>query len=57
MRLIDIGSGTYVNIDLTISVYKLYNEFHLEINDFSRSHYYISEEAYNLILNYGKAEV
>ena len=57
MRLIDIGNGTYVNIDLTISVYKLNNEFHLEINDFSRSHYYISKEAYNLILNYGKAEV
>ena len=57
MRLINIGNGTYINIDLVVSVYERNDEFHAEINDINRSHYYISKEAYNTILSYEKAKV
>ena len=57
MRLVNIGNGTYVNIDLTVSIYKLGDQFHLSINNANASHYIISEEAYNNILSYGKAKI
>lgn len=57
MRLVNIGNDTYVNIDLTVSIYRQDDTFHLNINDVYKSHYVISEEAYNSILSYGKAKV
>lgn len=55
MRLVDIGNGTYVNIDLVLSTYKGIDGYHLIVNDNNRTSYLISEKAYYNILAYGKA--
>ena len=57
MTLVNIGNGTYVNIDLTVSIFKKGEQFCLNINDAGRSHYNISKEAYDIILSYGKASL
>ena len=60
MKLVKIGkySNTYINIDYITEIsksHKISGEYFVNILD--RHTYKIDEEAYNIILSYGKAEV
>ena len=56
MKLVDIGNGYhYINMDYISSVYRKGNDFCVELVNQKDRYYAITEEAYNNILAYGKA--
>ena len=56
MKLVDIGTGNhYINRDYISSVYRVGDTFNVELINRENKYYIITEEAYNSILAYGKA--
>ena len=56
MKLVDIGTGChYINMDYISSVYIKGDDFFIELIGQKDDYYVITEEAYNDILAYGKA--
>ena len=57
MRLVNIGTCHFINVDYISSVYKKGDNFCIELINQKDEYYVITEEAYNAILSYGKAGV